>query len=386
MNRRDFCRAALGAASAIALGTGLSAFDKQKPPLGLELSPEQIERGRLFLDKHLSVDLHAHPGLFFVDPDNPSPLEAWFLEQTGGGAFVGPAVAEMKRSGLTLAHFATVADRALLGAEGSRVYDVRPFEPGEAYADHKRQLGLLKEMLAAHDIRTVLDPSDVKQAKDEGKLAAILSTEGADFLEGDIERLPELKDDGFRSVQLVHYRVNELGDIQTDEPRHNGLSVFGREVVRGLNALGIMIDVAHATEKATADAAAVTTHPLVLSHSSLHQEEPRHPRHLTRSHAKLIADTGGIIGAWPAGITSRTFGDFIAEIEQLVEAVGVRHVAIGTDMDGNYRPVFNSYDQLHLIPAALLARGLSEEDTALIMGGNFMRVFASVCGSSNSDR
>lgn len=89
-----------------------------------------------------------------------------------------------------------------------------------------------------------------------------------------------------------------------------------------------------------------------------------------------MAAAGGIIGSWPSGIGQTTFADYIDSIQRLVDAVGINHVAIGTDMDANYRPVFRNYRDWGLIPAALLARGLGESDVAKIMGENFLRVFA----------
>ena len=88
-----------------------------------------------------------------------------------------------------------------------------------------------------------------------------------------------------------------------------------------------------------------------------------------------MADAGGIIGSWPSGIGQTTFADYIDSIRRLVDTVRIDHVAIGTDMDANYRPVLRSYRDWSLIPAGLLARGLRDGEVAKIMGGNFLRVF-----------
>src|SRR6266481_1982836 len=99
--------------------------------------------------------------------------------------------------------------------------------------------------------------------------SVIVTSEGADFLEGKIERLDEAYQRwALRHLQLTHYRPNELGDIQTEPSVHGGLAPFGAEVIRRCNRLGVVVDVAHGTYDLVKQAAAVTTKPLVLSHTS----------------------------------------------------------------------------------------------------------------------
>ena len=214
--------------------------------------------------------------------------------------------------------------------------------------------------------------------RNRSQLAAFLSCEGGDCLEGNVGRLDDLYQRGVRSFQLVHYAQNALGDLQTQPPVHNGLSTFGRDVVRRANRLGMLVDVAHAafsTVKATVDS---TTAPIVLSHSHLQSESSPHPRLITVEHARLVASTGGVIGAWPFGFANRTFADFVDQTMRLVDAVGVDHVGLGTDMDSNFKPVFSTYRQLPDWIAALRAMGLSEGDVAKIAGGNALRVLQKV--------
>ncbi len=211
-----------------------------------------------------------------------------------------------------------------------------------------------------------------------GQLAAFLSCEGGDCLEGNAARLDDLYQRGVRSFQLVHYSQNILGDLQTQPPVYNGLSTFGRDVVRRLNRLGMLVDVAHAaysTVKATVD---ITSAPIVLSHSHLQNESAPHPRLITVEHARLVASTGGVIGAWPFGFTNRSFADFVDQTLRLVDAVGVDHVGLGTDLDNIVQPVFSTYRQLPDWIEALRTKGLSEGDTAKVAGGNALRVLQQV--------
>jgi membrane dipeptidase len=253
---------------------------------------------------------------------------------------------------------------------------LRPLAAGEIWAYYKRQIKEFRELLKDGSVFLAGNTDDVIKNHAAGRVSAILTAEGGDFLEGSLDRLAEAWDDGVRSITIVHYRVNEVGDIQTEAPVHHGLSAFGVDLVQAMNAQGMLIDLAHASFETTRQATAVTTKPVMISHSHISAEPGGHPRLISADHARLIAETGGIIGAWPAGITQRTFGDFIGEIMRLIDTVGVDHVAIGTDKDANFRPVFDSYRQWPVAVALLLDRGLSEEDVTKVMGGNFLRVFA----------
>jgi membrane dipeptidase len=124
----------------------------------------------------------------------------------------------------------------------------------------------------------------------------------------------------------------------------------------------------------------------MVSHTNLSTATLNHPRLISREHARLVADAGGIIGSWPSGIGQTTFADYIDSIQRLVDAVGMEHVAIGTDMDGNFRPVLRNYRDWSLIPAALLARGMRETEIAKIIGGNFLRVFKENLGGTRDSR
>jgi membrane dipeptidase len=142
-----------------------------------------------------------------------------------------------------------------------------------------------------------------------------------------------------------------------------------------MNELGMLIDVAHASEKTVNDVAEKSNAPIMLSHSilKLDEERPIDIRAITPDHAKAVASTGGIIGAWPSGFNT-SFEDFIDNILRLIDVAGVDHVGLGTDMDSNYKPVFDSYLQLESWSNALKARGLSDAEVHNVAGGNAVRV------------
>lgn len=244
---------------------------------------------------------------------------------------------------------------------------VRDFKPGEARSDHDRQLAALGALAGEEGIWPVLAPADIASnpdsSPDSAETGVFLSCEGADFLDGDLGGLADAYRRGVRSITLVHYRVNELGDIQTEAAVHGGLTGFGRDVVGEMNRLGLIVDLAHATFAATAAALEESTAPIMISHSHL-------------AHATFAA--GGLIGAWPAGFAQDSIDDYCDEICRLTEAIGVAHVAIGTDLDANYRPVLTDYAQFPDVARRLAGRGMTPDEIDRILGGNFIDLFASV--------
>jgi membrane dipeptidase len=210
-----------------------------------------------------------------------------------------------------------------------------------------------------------------------GTPSVIISAEGADFLEGKADRVDEAyRKWGLRHLQLTHYRVNELGDIQTEPPVHGGLTDFGVEVVRRCNRIGIVVDVAHGTYELVQRAASVTTKPLILSHTSLSDAGRAYTRRITSAHARAIASTGGVIGVWPPASEFASLSAMATGMARLVDVVGIDHVGLGTDMRGLVGPsVLPDYDQLPGLAEALIGVGFNVADTTKLLGGNYVRVF-----------
>lgn len=369
----------LGSALLATTGSPASAqravFEPQGGSTGLNLTEAQLARGRAFLQRHPSVDIHAHPGRFFLrDLKVQSPTTRAF-----GEPFEAKALADMAKGGVTAALFAGVADTLLLEASPTRgMVFSREFAPGEAWADYRRQIATLQAMVRKGDALSGRTPKDIAHALAARRTACVFAVEGGDFIEEDLDRVHLAQADGVRAVTIVHYHPNQIGDPQTEAPRTPGLTPVGRGIVKEMNRTGIIIDLAHASFGVTRDTVELSDRPVMLSHTNLKRPDVEHPRLVSVEHARLVADHGGIVGSVPSGIGQKTVADWITSILRLVDAVGPDHVAIGTDMDANYLPVFADYAQWDLIPAALLARGLGEVDTAKIMGGNFLRVFGEV--------
>lgn len=312
-------------------------------------------------DSYFTFDLHSHPGRLFGD-------------QASGFGEVGSmkTLSEMKNSHLSGAFFSLVADSPLIKLTATGVSITGTFAPGEAWKEYQRQMKGMKEYLRNASIHIGEKKTDLNNIQE---VTAYLAVEGGDFLEENPDKVDEAYQDGVRSIQLVHYVPNKVGDLQTSAPTNNGLSDFGKKVVSKMNKLGILIDLAHANYQTVKDVVSITDSPVMLSHSILEMEEDRPiaKRAISKDHAKLIAQTGGIIGAWPSGF-NKSFDEYVDNTLRLVEVAGIDHVGIGTDMDGNFKPVLSSYEQYPTFAEGLKNKGLSRSEVEKIMGGNAKRV------------
>ncbi|MBL7851852.1 MAG: membrane dipeptidase [Cyclobacteriaceae bacterium] len=336
---------------------------------GLSLSASELLQAGLLQQNYLSFDLHAHPGAFFYKGSPQYPGDGAILKTVSG----------MNEGGLSGAFFSLVADGPLLEVTPTGIKPKGGYGAGEAMKEYSRQLGILKELMTTVPASWATRTADLDRAFKDKKVAAFLACEGGEFLDGDAGRLEMLYADGVRSVQLVHYAPNVLGDLQTSDAQHQGLSEKGKSVVRRMNQLGMVIDVAHASFDTVRDVVSLTSAPIILSHTLLRTDEnrPLAARTITVEHARLVAKTGGVIGAWPSGYCT-SFDDFIENTIRLVEVAGVDHVGLGTDMDGNFKPVFSSYTQLPAWAAGLKNKGLTGEEVTKIMGGNVRRTLTKI--------
>ncbi|MFZ1772500.1 MAG: membrane dipeptidase [Rhizobiaceae bacterium] len=343
--------------------------------VGFILTETELARAHDFLAAHVSIDVHAHPGRTFVRGASGLNWKLKLYQMLG--SFEPRIVGEMKAGGLTAASFSAVSDFPVLDLQGGGLSSVREFKPGEAYGYYQAQIANLKALAADGLVHPVLTPDDVAAAKALGKPGAIFAVEGADFIEDDLSRVAKAFDDGVRMITLVHYiSGGAIGDIMTAPPVHDGLTELGAGLVEAIGESRIMLDLSHASEKTAFDALSVTKKPVVATHTHINSLGIGHPRFISPELAKAIADTGGYIGAWPAGIGITSLDGFATRVVDLVKAVGEDHVALGSDMDANYKPVLETYLKLPLLVGVLLKRGMPESVLAKMIGGNAQRVFA----------
>ncbi|HEX7781260.1 MAG TPA: membrane dipeptidase [Sphingobium sp.] len=331
---------------------------------------EAIEIGRAFLARHPTVDIHAHPGRFFFDGETSGTS----LVQHLGEPFIDRSLDEMRAGNISAVMFATVADHVLLELSDRGLRAVRDYRPGEAYLDHKRQMSLLAQIGSRAGIRLAASSGDVLAARAADQIAALLSIEGGDFIEDRLERIEEAAAAGVRSITIIHYNINQIGDTQTESDVHGGLTSFGRDVVTTMERTNVIVDLAHASRSTCVDVAGLATRPFIMSHTNLKRGDQSHPRLVDLDMARLVVDSGGLMGAVSAGFDQDGIDDYLDTICDMVDRLGIDHVAIGTDMDYTYKPVLEGYRQWPLLIGKLLGRGMAEMELAKIAGGNMLRL------------
>jgi membrane dipeptidase len=236
-------------------------------------------------------------------------------------------------------------------------------------------------MVAHHGLVRALSAADLEAAHKAGQPAVVGDTEGLDFLEMKLERLEEAHQRGLRHVQLVHYTPNDIGDFQTGAIMHGGLTAFGAEVIHACHRLGLVCDVAHATEDMVKQAVRIATKPLLLSHTALAGSRAMGPtplagRQVTRDHARAIAETGGAIGIWHF---FPNLDKYVEGLKEMTDAVGVDHVCVGTDQHVSPGSLPDYTQWVHLV-AAMLRGGFTPEEAGKIAGGNYLRLFRTAVG------
>jgi len=254
-------------------------------------------------------------------------------------------------------------------------------EPDQLYRYHLDRLAWMDELVRDHGVRRALCAADLEAAHLAGEPGIVADVEGLDFLDGKLERLEEAHRRGIRHVQLVHYTPNGIGDFQTGAVTHRGLTEFGAEAIRACHRLGLVCDVAHATEEMVRQAVKVATKPLLLSHTAVSGSRAMGPtalgpRQVSPDHARAIAETGGSVGIWHF---FPTLEKYVEGLKEMAEIIGVDHVSIGTDQFGPQGCVQDYARWVHLI-AAMMRGGFAPEEVGKIAGGNYMRIFRDAVG------
>jgi membrane dipeptidase len=224
-------------------------------------------------------------------------------------------------------------------------------------------------------IQTRADLDQLLADRDGGRpiVGALLSTEGAQNLEGEMANVDRLFDAGYRMFGLAHFIDNEVAGSVHGEAKY-GLTPFGRQVIAHMEAKGIIVDLAHASHKTIDDVLKIATRPVVYSHGGVRGVCPNN-RNLSDAEVKGIAKTGGVIGIgyWDAAVCDVTPQGIVRSISYVRDLVGVDHVALGSDWDGAVWTLIDAA-QVGQITQALIQAGYSDADIAKVMGGNAVRV------------
>ncbi len=372
LSRREFLTTAVGAGGAMLLGPAwLSAAGD-----GVDPRVAQVMSGTIGIDMHN----HVYPPGTEPHPQRSQPPRQ---EEQQPASDLSVAE-ELKRSGLTAVCASFVLDFAANN------------KPGDARDNFLRWLTAIDAQLEKGHIHRALNLKDLRAAHDHGQPTIVQTVEGAHFIEGHLDRVEEVYKRGVRDLQLLHERddmVSPLGDTNTTPPHLGGLTAFGAKVVRECNRLGIVVDLAHASHETVLGALKVATQPVIVSHTCLDSRtggnpkmaEMMKPRLISKEHAKVVADAGGVIGVWTH--LADSLKDFVESIKAMVDAVGIDHVGIGSDTDLLSSKVGQGTNKawpgltggfFHAVVGEMLLQGFTPDDIGKVGGGNFCRVFAKV--------
>jgi membrane dipeptidase len=294
------------------------------------------------------------------------------------------------------------------------------------------QIDAVREQVRKHskDLVLATTAAEIRDAHKQGKIAALLGVEGGHMINSDLGVLRSFAALGVRYMTLTHSGNDEWADSSTDKAVHNGLTDFGKDVVREMNRLGVMVDISHVSDKTFYDALETSKAPLIASHSSCRAICDA-PRNMTDQMMKDLAGKGGVVQInYHVGFLSQEFRDaekanpelnktisaevmkrcadnegcqliegdritreyveqgklprvefskIIEHIDHAVKVVGIDHVGLGSDFDGANMPYgMEDATKLPKITEALLQQGYSEGDVKKILGENTLRVMTEV--------
>jgi membrane dipeptidase len=361
----------------------------------------QIHRRAIVIDTHNDVTTPMTNDDFDLSGTPPAPYRT--------------TIARMKEGGLTAEFFSLYIKPWYVENGGST----------------RRTLDMIDSVYRAverhpRDLMFATSSADIRRAKRLGKVAALMGIEGGHAIEDSLPTLREFYRLGVRYMTLTWNNTNNWADAGRGEKKHNGLSEFGKEVVREMNRLGMLIDVSHVSDKTMSDALDISKAPIIASHSSARALSDV-PRNIPDDLLKRIAKNGGVVQVnfYSVFVDAKTVAPQSAErdarlkaqqdaidekykndperraeesdkleaanplpplpisklidhIDHIVKVAGVDHVGIGADFDGaNDMPEgAKDVSMLPNITYELLKRGYSERDIRKILGENFLRVFA----------
>jgi membrane dipeptidase len=261
---------------------------------------------------------------------------------------------------------------------------------GDALSQTLHQISIVKSMMKRYPeaFEMASNADDIQRIVASGKIASMMGVEGGYSIENEISNLQRLYDEGCRYMTLTHSKSLTWADSATDEPKVNGLSDFGREVILEMNRLGMLVDLSHVSPETMRQSVATTKAPVIFSHSSA-RALTDHPRNVPDDVLQLMPGNGGLVmvnffSAFiaPTEVLKKnkealgTLHDVVDHIDHLVKVAGIDHVGIGSDFDGVPRlpQQLESVATYPLITQELLNRCYDQESIHKILGGNMMRV------------
>ncbi len=347
------------------------AMAANEDELMLKLFRYHIEEARYFSQakaihqRILTVDSHADTPMIFPGSFNLGIKE--------GGKVNLPYMEEGRLDAVFMVAYIPQGER-----------DDESLKKATAYTIERLQQVKKQEEINPGRMAIAYTPGDLIRLKHQDKKAVFLGIENGYAIGKDLSNLSLFKEMGISYITLCHNGSNHICDSTRGKAEWNGLSPFGKEVVKEMNRLGIMVDVSHASEKTFYDVLKESNVPVIASHSSV-RALCDHPRNLSDDQIKALADKGGVIqvclykGFINKEEEKASLSDAIRHINHIVQLVGVDYVGIGSDFDGDGELIgCRASNELINITVCLLKEDYSEEDIRKIWGGNLLRVLSDV--------
>ena len=362
------------ALAAVALGAQAPA--KKKPAESSAARAARIHKEAIVVDTHIDTTMMlGREGWDFMVRHSPAK----------GEDSNHVDLPRIKEGGLDAAFFSIYMPGTITGPEAVKRSLI--------LIDHVRSLAEKHP----NEIVLATTAAEVRAAHKAGKFAALMGMEGGHMIDDSLAVLRDYQRLGVRYLTLSHSVNTNWSDSSGDTPKHNGLTDFGKDVVRELNRLGMLVDISHVSDKTFWDALETSRAPLVASHSSL-RSISGHPRNMTDDMIRALGGKGGVIminysrsflsdELYQAGLNNVpmpqrptvSWEKIVEHIDHAARLVGAEHVGLGSDFDGTTVP--DGMDDVSMLPkitAALLDKGYSERDVKNILGENILRLLERV--------
>jgi microsomal dipeptidase-like Zn-dependent dipeptidase/anthranilate/para-aminobenzoate synthase component II len=368
---------------------------EQKSILGVQWHPEWLDSGlpvfkwvvRKANEFHMAKDLHSriitldthcdtpmffHQGIHFEQRDPRILVDMHKMQEGRQQAVTMVAYLPQPKIGET---FSQKVDTSWMKETES----VTPFAYANAIFDK------IEDIVKSNsrNLSIARTPQDLYEDQRKGRRSIMLGIENALALGHDIQNVKHFAQRGIVYITLCHNGDNDVCDSARGCNTHNGVSQFGEKVINEMNRCGIMVDLSHAGEKSFYDALQISTTPIVCSHSNC-RALCDHPRNLTDDQLRALAQAGGVAHTTLYAGFLRTEGeatilDAVSHLEHAIDVMGIDHVGIGTDFDGDggVRGYADASEAIQFT-LQLLRRHYSERDIQKIWGGNFLRVMNQV--------
>ena len=346
---------------------------------------KQLHRRIITLDTHCDTPMFFPQGIHFEQRDERILVDLHKMTEGRQDAVIMAAYLPQPKMGETFS--ATLQQSSSFAGITDKAITTTPYAYANGIFDQ------IEDIVANNSryISIARTPADLYADKRQGRKSIMFAIENGLALEHDLANVKRFAQRGVVYITLCHNGDNDICDSARGCNTHEGVSQFGEQVIREMNHQGIMVDLSHAAEKSFYDALEISETPIVCSHSNC-RALCDHPRNLTDDQLRALAARGGVAHTTLYGGFLRQHGearilDAISHLEHAIEVMGIDHVGLGTDFDGDggVRGLANSSELINFT-LELLRRKYSERDIRKIWGGNWLRVMTEVQGKGGNNK